>query len=102
EFTYELIKAATPMEERELLAELDKLVSAELLYQKGKAPQSVYQFKHALLQDAAYQSLLKSKKQQVHRRIATALETQFAETVKNQPELLAHHFTEAGLAPQAV
>jgi serine/threonine protein kinase/predicted ATPase len=102
EFSYELIKAVTPLAESELQAELDKLVVAELLYQKGKPPQSTYLFKHALIQDAAYQSLLKSKKQQVHRRIAVALEKQFGEMVQNQPELLAYHFTEAGLVPQGI
>ncbi len=102
EFSYELIKAVTPMEEPALQAELEKLVTAELLYQKGKPPESGYLFKHALIQDAAYSSLLKSKKQQVHRRIAVALEKQFSAMVKNQPELLAHHFTEAGLFPQGI
>jgi serine/threonine protein kinase/predicted ATPase len=102
EFPYELIRVVTPMEEGELQTELDKLVTAELLYQKGKAPHSTYLFKHALIQDAAYLSLLKSKKQQVHRRVAVALEKQFSEMVQNQPELLAHHFTEGGLVPQAI
>jgi TOMM system kinase/cyclase fusion protein len=102
EFTYDLLRAVTPGDEHELQTELDKLVSAELLFQKGKPPLSSYQFKHALIQDAAYQSLLKSKKQQVHRRVAVALEKQFAEMVQNQPEMLAHHFTEAGLVPQAI
>ncbi len=102
EFSYDLLKAAAPMDEGVLQAELDKLVAAELLYQRGKPPTSTYLFKHALIQDAAYQSLLKSKKQQVHRRVAVALEKQFGDMVKSQPEVLAHHFTEAGLAPQAV
>ncbi len=102
EFPYELLRSVTPIDESELQAELGKLVTAELLYQKGKPPESSYQFKHALIQDAAYSSLLKSKKQQVHRRVAVALEKQFSTLVKNQPELLAHHFTEAGLVPQGI
>jgi TOMM system kinase/cyclase fusion protein len=102
EFSYELIRAVWTQEETALRTELDKLVAAELLYQKGKPPQGSYLFKHALIQDSAYQSLLKSKRQQVHRRVAVALEKQFVETVQHQPELLAHHFTEAGLLPEAV
>jgi class 3 adenylate cyclase/predicted ATPase len=102
EFSYELLQAVMPMEGAALQAELDKLVVAELLYQKGKPPESSYQFKHALIQDAAYSSLLKAKKQQVHRQVAHALEKQFAATIAHQPELLAHHFTEAGLTSKAI
>src|SRR5262249_48064362 len=65
-------------------------------------PQSTYMFKHALIQDAAYQSLLKSTRQQYHQRIAQVLEAQFPETVEGQPELLAHHYTEAGITEKAV
>src|SRR5262249_21484381 len=65
-------------------------------------PQAMYTFKHALIQDAAYQSLLKSTRQQYHQRIAQVLESQFPETAEAQPELLAHHYTEAGLIEQAV
>ena len=76
---------------------LQQLVEAELLYQRGLPPQATYVFKHALIQDAAYQSLLKSTRQQYHQRIAQVLEAQFPEIVETQPELLAHHYTEAGL-----
>ena len=65
-------------------------------------PQATYVFKHALIQDAAYQSLLKSTRQQYHQRIAQVLEAQFPDTIETQPELLAHHYTEAGLAAPAV
>jgi len=65
-------------------------------------PRAYYFFKHALIQDAAYESLLKSTRQQYHQRIAQVLETQFPETTEGQPELLAHHFTEAGLTEKAV
>ena len=76
---------------------LQQLVEAEFLYQRGLPPQATYLFKHALIQDAAYQSLLRSTRQQYHQRIAQVLEAQFPEIVGTQPELLAHHYTEAGL-----
>lgn len=101
-FSYELIRAVLPMEESTLQAELEKLVAAELLHPKGRPPQISYMFKHALIQDAAYQSLVKSKKQQIHRRILVALESGLSEIVQKEPEMLAHHSTEAGLVPQAI
>ena len=102
EFTYELLHAVSPLDEATLQRELDKLVEAELIYQRGLPPQTRYFFKHALIQEAAYQSLLKSKRQQYHQKIAQILEEQFAETVETQPELLAHHYTEASLIVQAL
>ena len=75
---------------------LHQLVEAEFLYQQGLPPQATYVFKHALIQEAAYQSLLRSTRQQYHQRIAQVLEARFPETVETQPELLAHHYTEAG------
>ena len=72
------------------------------VYQHGLPPQATYVFKHALIQEAAYQSLLKSTRQQSHQRIAQVLEAQFADTVATQPELLAYHYTEAGLPAQAL
>jgi predicted ATPase len=82
--------------------ELDRLVEAEIIYQRGLPPHSTYVFKHALIQDAAYESLLKSTRQRYHQRIAQVLEEQFPETVEGHPELLAQHYTEAGLIEQAV
>ena len=73
------------------------MVEAELLYQRGRLPRARYIFKHALIQDAAYESLLKSTRQQTHGQIAQVLEMRFPETVETQPELVAHHYTEAGL-----
>src|SRR3990170_3228369 len=102
EFTYELLKAVSPLDEVTLQTGLDKLVEAELLYQRGLPPQARYFFKHALIQDAAYQSLLKSKKQQYHQKIGKILEERFPETVETEPELLAHHYTEAGLRGEAI
>ncbi len=102
EFTYDLVKGIAPQNEYTLQAGLSQLVAAELLYQRGRPPRARYVFKHALIQDAAYASLLKSTRQQVHRRIAQVLEEQFPEIVATQPELLAHHLTEAGHPAQAV
>ena len=72
-------------------------MEAEFLYQRGVPPQATYLFKHALIQDTAYQSLLRSTRQQYHQRIAQVLEARFPETVETQPELLAQHYTAAGL-----
>src|SRR5262245_40170944 len=82
--------------------ELGRLVEAEIVYQRGVPPQATYTFKHALIQDAAYESLLKSTRQQYHQRIAQVLEAQFPETAETQPELLAQHYTEARLPEQAI
>jgi predicted ATPase len=81
---------------------LQQLVAAEFLYQQGLPPQATYLFKHALIQDAAYQSLLRSSRQQYHQRIAQVLEEGFPEICDTQPELLAHHYAEAGLSAQAI
>ena len=102
QFAYDLLQAISPLDEDTLQQGLRQLVEAELLYQRGMPPQATYIFKHALIQDTAYQSLLKSTRQQYHQRIAQVLEEQFPETVETQPELLAHHYTEAGLAEQAI
>jgi predicted ATPase len=102
EFSYELLGAVAPVDEHTLQHALARLVEAEVLYQQGLPPQARYLFKHALIQDAAYQSLLKSKRQQYHQQIAGVLETGFAETNESQPELIAHHYTEAGLVEHAI
>src|SRR5206468_8592907 len=102
EFTYELLRAVAPMDELELWRGLVQLVQAEVLYQRGALPQATYLFKHALIQEAAYQSLLKSTRQQYHQRIAQVLAAQFLETAATQPELLPRHYTEAGLQAQAL
>ena len=82
-----------PVDEATLRRGLHQLVEAEFLYQQGLPPQATYTFKHALIQDVAYQSLLRSTRQQHHQRIAQALEAQFPETVATQPELVAQHYT---------
>ena len=102
EFTYELLQAIWPLDEETLQRGLRRLVDAELIYQRGMPPQARYLFKHALIQEAAYQSLLKSTRQRYHQQIAQVLETQFPDLVKSQPELLARHYTEAGLSAKAV
>ncbi|MDA2921126.1 tetratricopeptide repeat protein, partial [Desulfobacterota bacterium AH_259_B03_O07] len=102
EFTYDLLQAVSALDEETLKRELAKLVESELLYQRGHPPQATYIFKHALIQDAAYQSLLRGKRQQYHQKIAEVLEKHFPETAETQPELLAHHYTEAGLIEKAI
>jgi TOMM system kinase/cyclase fusion protein len=102
EFPYELLKAVSPVNDATLQPALVRLVDAGLLYQQGVPPQASYRFKHALIQDAAYQALLKSRRQQVHQRIARVLEERFPEICVTQPELLAHHYTQAGFSSQAV
>jgi predicted ATPase/class 3 adenylate cyclase len=102
EFSYEVLQAVSALDEVTLQRELAQLVNAELLFQRGVPPQARYVFKHALVQDAAYQSLLKSKRQQYHQQIAQVLEARFTEIRETQPELLAHHYTEAGLLAQAI
>jgi predicted ATPase len=102
EFSYELLAAVAADDEPALQAELAKLVQAEVLYPKGRPPRCTYIFKHALLEDALYNALVKGKRQQFHQRIAEALETRFPQTVATQPELLAHHYSEAGLTEKAI
>jgi tetratricopeptide (TPR) repeat protein len=101
-FSYALLQAVSPLDEATLRRDLHQLVEAEFLYQQGLPPQATYTFKHALIQDAAYQSLLRSTRQQHHQRIAQALEAQFPETVATQPELVAQHYTAAGCHEQAI
>src|SRR5262249_44685501 len=102
EFSYEVLHAVSPLNESTLQQGLQQLVEAELLYQRSIPPQATYFFKHVLIQDAAYQSLLKSKRQQYHNRIAQVLEGHFAELTEAQPELLAHHYTAARLFPPTI
>jgi class 3 adenylate cyclase/predicted ATPase/tRNA A37 threonylcarbamoyladenosine biosynthesis protein TsaE len=102
EFAYTLIQALAPLDEATLQVQLGQLVAAEILYQRGRPPRATYRFKHALIQDAAYASLLKSTRQPVHQQVAQVLEAQFPETVATQPERVAQHYTEAGLTEQAL
>ena len=100
-FSYDLLAAVSPLDQATLNHALEQLVDAELIYRRGTPPDAIYEFKHALVQDAAYNSLLRSKRLQIHRRIGETLEERFPETVAAKPELLAHHFREAGLPAKA-
>jgi class 3 adenylate cyclase/predicted ATPase len=102
EFAYDLLQAVSPWDEATLQRGLHQLVEAEFLYQQGLPPQATYVFKHALIQEAAYQSLLRSTRQQYHQQVAQMLEARFPATVATEPELVAHHYTAAGCAAQAV
>jgi predicted ATPase len=102
QFAYDLLKAVSQLDEATLQRALGRLVEAEIVYQRGVPPQATYTFKHALIQDTAYESLLKSTRQHYHQRIALALAERFPETVAMQPEVLAHHYTEAGFTEKAV
>jgi class 3 adenylate cyclase/predicted ATPase len=101
EFSHELIQPVAQRPELDLETALVRLTEAGLLFRRG-APPHTYLFKHALVQDAAYATLLRARRRQLHEAIAAALEREFPETVATQPELLAHHCTEAGLTGQAV
>jgi class 3 adenylate cyclase/tetratricopeptide (TPR) repeat protein/energy-coupling factor transporter ATP-binding protein EcfA2 len=102
EFSYALAHAVSPLSEVDLQSALTQLTEAELLYARGQPPAAHYVFKHALVQDAAYASLLKTRRRAQHHAIATALTDKFPETVETQPEVLAHHYTEAGDTEPAV
>jgi predicted ATPase/class 3 adenylate cyclase len=102
EFSYELLVAVVDQPEDRLRAALDQLVESELIFRHGASPEATYSFKHALVQDVAYQSLLKSRRLQLHGRIARVLEQRFSEAADAQPELLARHYTEAGLSETAI
>ena len=101
-FSHDLLTAAAGKEEVELQAALDRLMGAGLLFRQGIPPHATYLFKHGLVQDAAYSTLLRERRRLLHRRIAEILETQFPDTAESQPELIARHCTEAGLVEEAV
>jgi class 3 adenylate cyclase/predicted ATPase len=102
QFSHELIGAVASISPAQLDDALAQLLRAELIYRRGTPPDAEYTFKHALVQDAAYSTLLRSRRQQLHARIAATLEDRFPEIVAAQPALLAHHCTEAGLTQKAV
>ena len=101
EFSYQLLAAIADLPDPALREALDKLTSSGLLFVRGDPPNSIYTFKHALVQDAAYGALLRSRCQDLHARIASILETRFAELVAGRPELLALHLEQAGDLPRA-
>jgi predicted ATPase len=102
EFSYELLSAVAERNAAELDAALDQLVVAGLAFRWGTAPQATFLFKHALVQDAAYSTLLRGKRQELHGRVAHVLEKQWPETAETQPELLAHHCAQAGMVEPAI
>jgi class 3 adenylate cyclase/predicted ATPase len=102
EFSYALLRAVSRLSEGELRVSLARLVASELVFQRGTPPDAVYAFKHALVQDAAHGSLLRSSRLQLHAQIADALETHFPELMDSQPELLARHYAEAGLVEKSI
>ena len=102
EFAYPLLAATVDMDEGELNARLEALTSSELVFARGAPPTASYIFKHALIRDAAYDSLLRPERRALHGRIAEALRAHFPATAANEPELLAHHHGNAGHAEQAI
>ena len=102
EFSYDLIRAISPSSEEELQDDLKRLEQAELVFRRGFPPEVTYSFKHSLIQDAAYDSLLLRKRQEVHETVARVLEEQGPEANETQPELLAHHCAEAGLLDKSI
>ena len=102
EFAYEMLQALAGVEESTLQDGLAQLVEAELLYQRGRPPRATYIFKHALVQEAAYQSFLRRTRQHYHQQVAELMERRFTDLVQTEPELVAHHYTEAGCPAQAI
>jgi class 3 adenylate cyclase/predicted ATPase len=102
QFSHELISAVSRMPPQKLDDALARLVRAELIFRRGTPPDATYTFKHALVQDAAYSTLLRTRRQQLHGRIATTLERQFPEIAAAQPELMAQHCAMAGLVEEAI
>src|SRR5262249_21743617 len=101
-FAFALLQAVSRLDEEVAQRELSKAVEAELLYQQGLLPHATYVFKHDLIREAAYQALLKRTRQQYHQCTAQVLAEHFPEMAETQPELVAYHYTEAGLAAPAV
>jgi predicted ATPase len=102
EFPYSLLRVLLGCDETALKNALAQLEQSGLVFRRGEPPDALYSFKHALVRDAAYESLLKSRRQQLHGQIARTLEERFADIVTSQPEIVAYHFTEAGLVEAAI
>ena len=101
-FSYPLLRAVAEMNDTALQTALERLAEADILLVQGLPPDSEYRFKHALIQDAAYENLLRSRRQVLHRRVGEVLRDQFVATAAAEPELLAHHFTQSGLIEAAI
>jgi len=102
QFSYAMLAGVSRLTDTALGGALDQLAASDIIYRRGTEPHTTYTFKHALLQDAAYSSLLHSESQQLHTRIARLLEEEYPERVENEPELVAHHYTSAALTEQAI
>src|SRR5690349_11518831 len=102
DFSHELLAAAAPLAEPELQEALRRLVEAGLVFQRGMPPTAEYLFKHAMVQDTAYSTLLRGPRQVLHRRIVEALEQRFPDFIETRPEILAHHYGEAAIADKAI
>src|SRR6516162_2256572 len=100
-FSYEMVATVSGLPEKDLTGALGQLIDAELVFQRGAPPDANYQFKHTLVQDAAYGTLLREPRRALHARIAETLESQFPEIAESRPELLARHCTDAGLIEKA-
>ena len=101
-FSYPLIRAVADMEDTALQTALERLAEADILLVQGLPPESEYRFKHMLIQDAAYENLLRSRRQFLHRRVGQTIESRFAEIAESQPELIAQHYTAAAMPEQAI
>jgi predicted ATPase len=102
DFSYALLRSVAGLDHSALRPALERLTEADILLVQGLAPESEYRFKHALMQDAAYENLLKSRRQILHRRVGETLRDKFPEIAEAEPELLAHHFTQARLTEAAI
>jgi predicted ATPase len=102
DFSYPLLRAVSDLEDRSLQAALERLADADILLVQGLPPEADYRFKHALILDVAYENLLKSRRQILHRRVAGALHDNIAASATPEPELLAHHFKQAGMPGAAI
>jgi predicted ATPase len=102
DFEHAILAAVSPLPEAELVAALDRLLASELIFRRGAPPEATYSFKHSLVRDTAYESLLRSNRQHLHGHIARVLEQRFPEMAEGQPEILAYHFSEAGLCEPAI
>jgi class 3 adenylate cyclase/tetratricopeptide (TPR) repeat protein len=102
EFSYRLLEAVSPVQGQILQDALDRLMAAELIHGRGVPPEATYVFKHALVQETAYASMLRSRRQRIHAEIARAMKEQFADQIESAPAIVAHHYAEAGLSEPAV
>ena len=102
EFSFELVGALVSLDRPSLAAALQGLVRSDIVVERGGPPNAIYSFKHALIRDAAYQTILKSRKRDLHRRVAEILESRFPDMVRTEPEVVAHHYTEADVAERAL